>query len=298
MTEAWEMRTNIRKPGGQGTLFQVGDKDSVLNPAQRWPKGYTPERQREIHEATKILPISYPDRMQHEHEPGEYHEMDSYAPKVKQILARSTVPAEDLKGLKEIHGEPQEGTEGTYWFSRKTIGVDVTAEHGGETLIHELGHHHDAMNDIARPLAGDVARVHAEKDLPEWRRGLPGDHSDRFNTSDVSMAYNKVQSGVAEAVADNYLTKHYRSPGKIADQKKAPRGAYEDTFTNHELDREYPGYTDVRPAKPEHLGPQFNTQEALPGMDRHWVQNEKDKAWFKKTQARADATSWATKGLT
>lgn len=277
MTEAWEMRTNFRKPGSQGTLFQVADKNSVLNPAQRWPKGYTPERMREVQEATKGLSIGYPDRLEHEHEPGEYEEMDSYRHKTQQVIARSTVPTEHLKGLGEIHGEPGEGHSGTYWYTPRTIGVDMTQRGADKTLIHELGHHHDNMNDITRPLAGDIARKHAEADLPDWRkeRGV--------TSSDTSMAFSKVEPGVAEAVADNYMMEHYRSPGKIANQQRAPRGAYEQNFMMHELDRQYPGYTDVRPSPYRNMSPvQFDRQKSLPGMDEHWERTQRERAWHDK----------------
>lgn len=278
MAESYDLRSNIKgKPGSQGTLFQVKDK-GLLNPEQRWPKGYTPERSREVDQAVAHVPITYPDHMEDSHEPGEYHEMSRYRPQLLDVVKRSTVPTADLAGLREIHGQAGEGHDATYWPGKRTIGIDMTAGRGQDkALIHELGHHKDLQVD---PLPGiehinRLALEHASKNKPDWQVAP--------TTSGVIQEANKVRQGVGEAMADNYAVEHYRSPGKIANQKKTPRGAYEDNFDRDELDRHYPGYTDVRPSPyaPGSLGPQFK-QEHLPGMDSSWTQAQKERAWFSR----------------
>ena len=274
MAEPYDLRSNIKgKPGSQGTLFQVTDK-GLLNPQQRWPRGYTPERSREVEVATRALPISYPEHMENAHEPGDYQAQGRYRPHLLDVIKRSTVPVEHLQGLRDIHGTPEQGHDATYWPMKRTIGIDMNSVNDQDrSLIHELGHHHD-MNIEPGPGLEHVNRVameHAVRDKSP--------HHVTPTMSGVTMAANKVREGVGEAVADNYMTEHYRSPGKIANQQKASQGQYEKNFTRDRLDQKYPGYTDVRPSSYEHMGPQF-AQEHLEGMDQHWVQNERNRAWF------------------
>lgn len=286
MADAYDLRSNMKdKPGSQGTLFQVRDK-GLLNPQQRWPRGYTPERSREVEQAMRTVPVTHPDHMEDSHEPGEYHEMGRYRPQLLDVVKRSTVPTEHLEGLREIHGEAGQGHDATYWPNKRTIGIDMTGKSTGEkpedqakALVHELGHHFHMNREPLQSMedTNRLAMEHASRDKASWQAAP--------TSSGIAMAANKVRPGVDEAHADNYLTEHYRSRGKIANQAGAKHGAYEENFTHDRLDALYPGYTDVRPQRgftpASHMGPQFE-QTRLPGMDSSWERAERDKAWFKR----------------
>lgn len=230
---SYDMRSNIKgKPGSQGTLFQVTDK-SLLNPMQRWPRGYTPERQREVDSALPhVFGMQIPPRESFNDQTGKFDfEYPQARDVVRTAVSRSTVPVEHLQGLTRIGPNVGEGRAGVYWQRGKDIHLDYNRpRHDVErTLIHEIGHHADNMT----------------KPQPEpgtWREPGDKDH------------------GIAEAVADNYQQKHFRPLAKHADK---PDNTYDTRFTQEHLDRVYAGYTDVRPPKAnKNLGPQW-TQERL-----------------------------------
>lgn len=218
-SDDWEIRTNIKsKPGSQGTLFQGGRKE--LNPQRRWPKGYTPERQADVHgglAATTVHPtvkVNPPRRS------------DEVRARVVDAVSRSTVPVEHLDGLREIHDQPEKGTEATYWPMRKSLAVDMFHPDGHKNLIHELGHHRDNYTRES------VGMTKANKDI-------------------LYSPTGKGRAEAAEAVADNYYVEHHRDLGRNG--RPPTQGRYEDTGNADHM----PGYRAVRPAKPEHLSPQF-----------------------------------------
>lgn len=222
MSDAWNMQSNIKaKKGSQGTLFQIGNKDSVLNPAQRWPRGYTPERQqaisRSLH-ATKIFgaePLAGDDPRKRA--------------QVVDTVARSTVPPGDLYGLKTIHNKPDPGHIATYWPGRREIGIDMdnstvdgedNIRKDSESLIHEIGHHVDNSTKETRDRA--------------------------FALSRDGLEAGRIRAGVSEAVADNYHEKNYRTRGR--NPQSDTQGEYEKTFPDpKERDKVVPGYNMVRP---------------------------------------------------
>ena len=239
MTEAYDLRSNIKgKPGSQGTLFQVQDK-SLLNPAQRWPKGYTPERQAEISGALRNAEIQSTTRT---YPP----QSDSHVrARLVDTIARSTVPAEDLHGLSRIHDQPAPGHDASYWPAIRTMGVHMFKPVSGDVdfadlpkkvepntegeknLIHELGHHHDQVNRVT------VGLVNNDKDLLY----TPGARDD-----------------AAEAVADNYYVEHARGRGRAGE--RPTQGRYEESGGAQYM----PAYRKIRPA-PQHMGPQFQQGE-------------------------------------
>lgn len=242
----WDMRTNFKnKPESQGTLFQ-GGKDQ-LNPQRRYPRGYTPQRQREISEALpKSDTVADP----------------THHPRVVDAVARSTMPVGDLRGLKEVHNRPKEGTKGTYWPARNTAGVDMSQPGADETLIHELGHHNDnrlstlRRKDVPTTFGKvpEVADQHAV--LLNERRGkdAPPNDTERF------MARTDVERGVAEALADTYYVDNYRSRGR--NPKQATEGHYQRNFEPKKLESRYPGYTYIRPHR--NLGAQWHQETLFP----------------------------------
>jgi hypothetical protein len=253
MTEPYDLRSNIKgKPGSQGTLFQVKDK-GLLNPQQRWPKGYSPDRLNEVRGAlSKTSMYADPESVgvEEEDHAGRTRVEREHRPRVEQALARSTVPAEHLHDLDTLHNEVNEGTSGTYWPRPKitgetTLAVDMSGYHEGsreaeKTLLHEVGHHVDYEHSLDRHrLVPQVAESHAWKDK--------GPYQDKPNASGKAQAYSKVQAGVMEATADNYMTQHYRTHGR--NPKPETTGRYEENFTPEQREKQYPGYNDVRAPK-------------------------------------------------
>lgn len=230
MTEPYDLRSNIKgKPGSQGTLFQVKDK-GLLNPQQRWPRGYGPERQGEIRGALDKVDVK-----------GQAHNLfeEQDRAQLTHVIAKSTIPASDLHGLTEIHGRPAEGTQATYWPQARKIGVDLSHQDADRDLVHEIGHHVDQMHGLRdAPLRGaTVKNAVADRST----RGVDGAPT----STDLAYARDRVSYGVREAVADNYYVKHYKTGGRKP--QGAEQGRYEDNFTPETLDKKYPGYSDVRP---------------------------------------------------
>jgi hypothetical protein len=255
MTDAYDLRSNIKgKAGSQGTLFQVKDK-SLLNPEQRWPQGYTPDRLNTVREATRdirVSPVFASGRSLGELRSGHSHE------RFDRMIARSTVPTEDLQGLREVDSRAQADHHATYYPREQRIGIRPEIPDHEANLIHELGHHVDnmrarsaeTMEGTTRNRIAAVATAHAERD---WAaRGRPGSP----NSTALSNAVASVRYGMGEGYADNYYVEHYRSPGRNG--QSPAQGRYEDLQGEH-LDTGYPGYRDVRPAP--HMGPQFHQGE-------------------------------------
>ena len=258
MTEPYDLRSNIKgKPGSQGTLFQVKDK-GLLNPQQRWPKGYTPERLTEVRKGLKDTTVVPPDHLYSG--PDDHVQKTKgvnsfgYRARVEDTIARTTVPGRDLQGLRTIHGEPDSGDDASYWPGRHEVGVDMTHSDSARSLVHELGHHYynDHSLDAQRTIP-EVAESHAWRDK--------GKYQERPNATGKVMAQAKVQEGVHEALADSYYEQHYRTGGRNS-QPEGKGGLYEQMFTTEKLDQHYPGYTDVRPSPYRNMGPQFK-QERL-----------------------------------
>lgn len=273
MSEAYDLRSNIKgKPGSQGTLFQVRDK-GLLNPQQRWPKGYTPERQAEVRDALKDTTIIGPGHFgratPEQMDKGRFYAYPEAEHRINTTIARSTIPSEHLKGIDRIHDEPAEGTVGTYWPGKREIGLgQVTRamlEPGArprkepretqadvdKTLIHEIGHHVDTAytretDKISQSLAAQ--RVGSSPHGP-----------------DVQQEAQRIDRGVGEAVADNYAMEHYRGPGR--NPERLERGVYTEHHSPAKLERDYPGYNQAahgsymnkRPARSP-LGPQFQSE--------------------------------------
>ncbi len=255
MAEAWDLRSNIKaKPGSQGTLFGIGDKDSVLNPSQRWPRGYTPERKNEV---TKAL-----DHGTSVHGTDYIHPLAVHA-RVVDTISRSTMPSEHLRGLRSIEHTAAPGTQGVYYPERRSLHAPVLRSDQqendtmGKVLIHELGHHHDSQELPARSLEGisDEAVVsHAQRTLDARREDAKYPLPAEPNATMRAQARVQVKSGRAEGYADNYMQEHYRTRGR--NPQPVTEGMYEINHPEQSIRDNYPGYRDVRP-KVEHLGPQF-----------------------------------------
>lgn len=180
MSEPYDLRSNIKgKPGSQGTLFQVRDK-GLLNPAQRWPRGYTPERQAEVN--ANLHGADSPFLLSDRAGTGPARR------EMNETLKRSTVPAEDLAGVKFHPGQASLDTYnggrhageilGVYRNERQGVKPEVSVlkgQEGTDTVIHEIGHHVSAQRAT--------------------------EHS-RYETG--------YQRGQEEGFADSYAFEHYR----------------------------------------------------------------------------------------
>lgn len=308
MADPYDMRSNIKgKPGSQGTLFQVKDK-GLLNPQQRWPQGYSPERLNEVRGALRETPVSAPKWMGHHPQDEVQREVGfnehGFREHVTREIAKTTVPAEHLRGLTGIHGDPAEGTHGTYWKGpgRRELAVDMTREvdsagnvdkKGAEprkTLVHEIGHHVN-MTLAPKPHEHDlVAQIHAHEDI----KG--NEYRDKPNSSDVSFARSRIRAGVDEAQADTYLVEHYRTGGRKSTGTQA--GAYEENFSAQDRAQRYPGYNDLRPPEntPAHQASRsaLNERQFNPGLfSRSQAEGKPQSELQRRLAARQNAVTQA-----
>lgn len=275
MSDAYDLRSNIKdKPGSQGTLFQVKDK-GLLNPEQRWPHGYTPERLNAVRDAVKDTRFETyaganaadtdrsgkqtavtPQRL------WEPLDRDHFA----KTVAKTTVPADDLKGITEVnHKITMPHALAEYRPASRSIGWSGAKASADRDLVHEIGHHVDnmrsrdaeTMEGTTRNLTAGIAPKHVQE---YWEgKGRTGEPNETVRAS----VTRSVSRGIAEGYADNYYTEHYRGPGRK--HERASQGRYEDIQTEESLNDGFPGYRDVRPA--QHMGPQFS-QEALISRDQ------------------------------
>ena len=156
--------------GGQGMLARPA---AFMEPAQRYPRGYTPGRLREMTEALKDTHLSTGWGPPEKGLASQYEEKA----RVRETLARSTVPAAHVRGLESVTtgatldsntlGEyehtsasfnPNSGRTRREPVARLEVGARMTegltleedmrgesafadVNRVGRTLIHEVGHH-------------------------------------------------------------------------------------------------------------------------------------------------------------
>lgn len=138
----WEVGPVLKnKPDSQGTLFRGGTKYSS---DARFPRHYTPERLAEIKDA--MGSGAHPYYMRNEGTGPERRKMIDN-------LSRSTVPAQDIKGVDFSPGQfvgEDSGEAGAYHrhgFGNKQAPkvnpkISVAKGHADDsTVIHEIGHH-------------------------------------------------------------------------------------------------------------------------------------------------------------
>lgn len=249
MSSSWDLRTNIGpKPSSQGSLFRVADK-SMYSAEKRYPRGYTPERQREVQQALPetIMGGTVVKRTSPEDQAatGRFARYPEAEARVRDTIARSSIPAEHLKGLDRIHGNVNEGTAGTYWPARRELAIDLKSgskDTQEAHLIHELGHHHSEMTGEGRLQSSTLALLNG---------GAPS-HAE---------AAHRLSKGVEEAYADDYAEEHYRPhPAARKQGVSGPKqvgGTYDSRFPPSILNERYAGYTQARPNN-KNLGPQWS----------------------------------------
>lgn len=208
MTEHWNLQSNIKaKNGSQGTLFSGGK--SQMNPQRRWPRGYTPERQKAVHEAVDVWHSKFaPD--------GDVDDPQENTPQTRHVfetLKRSSAPVSDMKGLSIEVTNPRldalggdrtlYSTTGYYngnpegWLPRGRMTLSEEAK--GPTIIHELGHHASNLagkmhNRVRTPRERGqeegFADSYEDRHAPAYRLAPNGDipragMKDRFDIADM-----------------------------------------------------------------------------------------------------------------
>lgn len=206
----FRMVSNMKAaPNSQGTLFQGGN-------AQRYPRGYTPDRQIEV--LANLHPKTYAALSG-----------DAKTRAIVDTVKRSTVPAE---GIRNVHFTPagnmgrQRGMsnglqiggmyQGSYKFSEDynhkiltgTVQV-ASGEENTSTPIHELGHHQSRLLERKSSEYNTPARKGADEGFAEtfaernWRdrRGRPD--------ANFSTTPHKWTSNMGNAAAGTFA-KHFQ----------------------------------------------------------------------------------------
>ena len=195
-----------KKKFSQPALPGMPRPRDIMTPEARYPRGYTPDRQRAISEGLKNVPVdeltndsmfSYTgwDDLARANE-GRKKELRA---RTVSAIANSTIKPESLNGLTGIYYHPEnivdkdKNVAGSYNNVNKYISIrdDMSGDernHGEFTLRHEIGHH------VTRPML----------------ENLPDEKFDSF-ASDSKDTQTRV-NGLKEGLADNYAMKHQ---GKI-----------------------------------------------------------------------------------
>jgi hypothetical protein len=190
MTDAYDLRSNLKgKPGSQGTLFQVHDK-GLLNPQQRWPQGYTPERLNTVRDATRDISFrTHAGDPQAPHRQWEHLDREHFA----KTVARTTVPAEDLQGLRgpplapgiaKNHAQQYWTDKGNEGRPNTTVRRNVEAHVNlgvGEAVAdnYYVKHYRGPGRKAARPTQGryeDIQGPEGINNYPGYRDVRPGPH--------------------------------------------------------------------------------------------------------------------------
>lgn len=186
----WDVRTNIgASPGSQGTLFS-GGKSQMSD--QRYPRGYTPERQAAAREAVQGHTWS-------DHRPEQQQDANNQRRQIADTVARSTMPLHHLSNVQFAHvpsgsrilgegglgqsGGRNDDAGGAYFAARGHRGSALIAVQPDltrtSTVLHEIGHHVSHTSET--PAHG-------------------GEYS-----------YQTEHGGAEEAFADNYAQEHFRN---------------------------------------------------------------------------------------
>lgn len=238
--QQFRMQTNMKAaPNSQGTLFQGGN-------AQRYPRGYTPERQIEVH--GNLHPETFAALKT---EPTTRAIVDT--------VKRSTVPVDAIRNVKfvgaagpmrrqrgmgqglAVGGSYQGSTKYNEDFSQKILAGTIKVAPGQEdttTPIHELGHHQSRLLGRASAKYDTPARKGADEGFAEtfaernWRdrRGRPAQD---FNTNPLKWTGNMGAS--SEKTFVKHFEKEREGSTQSERQKRASasytrRGAQEALF--------------------------------------------------------------------
>jgi hypothetical protein len=200
----------------------------LMTPEARYPRGYTPDRQRAISEGLKNVHV---DELRNESlfNDGDYSSASEGRKKelrahTVSAIANSTIKPTSLNGLTSINYYPgalpgkETNVSGAYSPVSKSISIrdDMYGKKRNRaefTLRHEIGHH------VTRPMLENLPDEKSEK---FFGPGLPG----TADTPDKVQALHQSRvDGLKEGLADNYALKHQ---GKL--HKKGGPARPEDAY--------------------------------------------------------------------
>lgn len=227
--------------GGQGKFF----KDPKPVPEHRWPRGYSPERMREVEGRA-----GYPAGLHISSAVTKRSKAAFAGPagvaQVKQVIARSTTPAEELRApgpgqrLKIITGSPGASKNAWASYTHKPalgrrpgeihLGKDTDANMMGQALLHEMGHYRSHMTGTEHFTGrspADFGREEAfgdENMLQRWRPD-PRDVR-RGKAQRMDLAYEN-RSSFGRTGSGGVAFRAYNKARTTPIQKKPP-ASYED----------------------------------------------------------------------
>lgn len=192
--------TNMKaKPHSQGTLFQGGH--TTAGNGKPWPRGFSPERRDEVVQAMDDWPGSKGFPQVHailgsKHTNGRLGYKSAYwggeVSEGVNTVARSTVPAEHIRGARYWFNQPEKHMSDAAGLYRPASASDSAASikvgqgrAGRTTTIHEIGHHASVLT------------------------GTP--HNSNWRTSVEESPHDHYRDrGQEEGFAENYAETHYR----------------------------------------------------------------------------------------
>ena len=210
--------THLGGQFSQGALFNVKPTDE-----HRWPKGYSPERRRDVEQ---WLSVRGPQR--------DMAGVGVKAHEIRDALLRSSMPSFPGMGDRDLSmrvGGTDEKAAGRYYGGGNAAQVytgnaGTTLPEAEMTALHEMGHHYSYVAGTPHALA--------------------------------SSRWNPESRGIEEAYADDFMTRHYvpRRTGPRMTPGQHTAAGYESPSTWREDYTESPGishsaYMGARQTKPE-----------------------------------------------
>lgn len=192
----WNLQTNIKnKPNAQGTLFSGGK--SQMNPAKRYPRGYTPERQSAILGAMHGWGVS--DRVTSESDlPNDDESRGPHARRVIDQIMKSSIPPEHLKNLRidvadrydeygPVEHHLDDVTDGHYnHYAYKSGGERVV--HGDAVVAHDTSPY-TVLHEIGHHVSATAGNPHSKYDSPH-QRGREEGFADAYADKHMTPALN------------------------------------------------------------------------------------------------------------
>lgn len=218
--------------GGQGML---GRPAHFMEGAQRYPRGYTPDRLREMTAALADTRIrtGWSDPAS-----GMTGQFDDRA-RVREALARSTVPAGDVRGLTSIETGATMSSSilGSYEHTQESFNPNTGRKHRepvanleigarmteGVTLDEDLaGQHHGDVNRVGRTLIHEIGHHVQNQPYLDTGKAVKGRQA---------LHVRLMGDPIHEAGAENYADRHFRPDPRFPDARSG--SGYDDLLMDH-----------------------------------------------------------------
>jgi hypothetical protein len=195
--------------GGQGKFFP----DPKPIPEHRWPRGYSPERMREVEGGRDAPPGLSIQSAVTKRSKAAFAGPAGVA-RVKQVIARSTTPAEELRPtgpgqrLSITTGSPKTGANAWASYTHKPalgrrpgeihLGKEQDENMMGQALMHEMGHfrsHMEGTPHFTSRAPSDFGKEEAFADENMLQRWRPDPRDVRKGKDErMSLAYERRSS--------------------------------------------------------------------------------------------------------